>query len=121
MTYMNKGVPLEPMDAEPSSDIPKDRPERAKWIDAYYTDKTHPREMYPTSDASDAGRHIPKGYTPVRNEYDAYCNYDGYEAGNKVNIALDEYKVLDSTVFAVPVVYAEDFQTIDGQNGKERI
>lgn len=121
MNYQNAGDPLTPMEPEPASDIPKDSPLRAQWIDAYYTEKTHPKTMFPASDASDAGRIIPKGYIPGRNQYDAYCDYAGYEAGNKTLIDLDEYKVLESVVFAVPIVYAEDCQTIDGQNGKERI
>lgn len=118
---MNAGSPLWPMEPEPSRDIPADRPLRAQWTDAYYTDKTHPQEMFPTSDASDPGRRIPRGYTPTQNRYDPYCDYAGYEAGTKTIIDMDEAKVLDSTVWAVACVYAEEMQTIDGQNGRERI
>jgi hypothetical protein len=118
--FDNKGNPLVPMESEWGN--PDKGPARLQQkLNQFYTDKTHPQAMSSNSDASDAGRTIPKGYQPVANQYDPYCDYAGYEAGNTTIIALDEYKVAESTVFAVPVVYSEDCQTIDGQNGKERI
>jgi len=119
--YEAEGSPLVPMEPPFKRQPDEGTPLRRKWEDAYYVDKNHPMEMESDSNASNPNRRIPKGYTPEINQYDAYCNYDGYEAGSKFIIALDEYKVLENTVFSVPIKYAEDCQTIDGQNGKERI
>lgn len=119
--YEAEGSPLVPMEPPFKRQPDEGTTLRQKWEDAYYVDKNHPLEMDPRSDASNANRRIPKGYTPEKVLYDAYCNYDGYEAGSKFIIALDEYKVLENTVYGVPVEYAEDCQTIDGQMGKERI
>lgn len=119
--YEPKDSPLVPMEP-PFKRQPDEGSAKRKQIeDLYYVNKNHPLEMDPTSDAGNANRRIPKGYTPENNLYDAYCNYDGYEAGSKIIVAMDEYKVLENTTMAVPVVYAENCQTIDGQNGKERI
>lgn len=118
--YEAEGSPLVPMESEwgqPDKGSLKLR----QVLDNYYVDKTHSDSWKSDSDASNPNRRIPKGYTEEPNMYDPYCNYDGYEAGNKVIVALDEYKILNNTVQAVPIVYAEDFQTIDGQGGKERI
>jgi hypothetical protein len=118
--YEAEGVPLVPM--EPEWNTPdKGGAGLRQVLDNYYVDKTHPDSWKSDSDPSNPDRRIPKGYTPQLNQYDPYCNYDGYEAGSKIIVALDEYKVAESTVLAVPVVYAEDCQTINGQNGKERI
>jgi hypothetical protein len=120
-SYEALGSPLVPMEPPFKQQPDEGSNQRQNRENRDYVDKNHPMEMDPTSDASSADRRIPRGYTPQKNLYDPYCNYDGYEAGNTTIVALDEYKVLENTVFAVPVVYAEDCQTIDGQNGKERI
>jgi hypothetical protein len=118
--YDNQGVPLVPMESEWGQ--PDKGPAKLRQkLDQFYVDKTHPQSMASNSDPSSADRSIPKGYTQVANQYDPYCNYSGYEAGNTTLIALDEYKIAEMTVQAVPVVYSEDCQTIDGQSGKERI
>jgi hypothetical protein len=119
--YDGTGYSLVPME-------PKFRPQpdngtakRQEIEDAFYVDKSHPEIMGTNSDASNANRVIPKGYAPQVSMYDAFCDYAGYQAGNKTLVDLDEYKVLENTVFAVPIVYAEDCQTTNGQGGKERI
>lgn len=118
--YEAKGSPLVPMEPE-WGNPDKGSAKLQQVLNNYYVDKTHPDSWKSNSDASNANRAIPKGYVPEQNMYDPYCNYDGYEGGNKVLVNWDEYKVLENTALAVPVVYAEDCQTIDGQNGKERI
>jgi hypothetical protein len=85
----------------------------------YYTDKSEPLNEAPDGVGPD--RKIPKAFEPEPVRYDPYCNYDGYEGGNKTMITFDEYKILNNTVKSVPVEYAEDCQTIDGMNGSERI
>jgi hypothetical protein len=118
--YEAEGNPLVPMESEWGQ--PDKGPQRLRErLDGYYVDKTHTPSMASGSNASDASRSIPKGYNQVPNQYDPYCNYAGYEGGNTTLISWDEYKIADSTVQAVPVVYAEDCQTIDGQSGLERI
>lgn len=115
---MADNSPLIPM--EPEFRPNTDNPSAVRQIMAdYYTDKKQPID----SDSSGVGpnRSIPKYNTPETNLYDPYCNYLGYEAGNKVLVGWDEYKILNSTVNAVAVVNADDCQTIDGQGGKERI
>jgi hypothetical protein len=115
-----EGAPLVPM--EPEWNNPDEGgPWLKKAMDAWYVDKTHQDTWRSDSDPSNPNRRIPKGYVPTINQYDPYCDYAGYEAGNKLIIPLDEYKVAESSVLAVPVCYAEEHQTIDGQNNKERI
>lgn len=118
--YETEGSPRVPMEPEWGT-VDKGSAKLRQVLDNYYVDKTHPDSWKSDSDASNPNRSIPKGYVPGTNLYDPYCNYDGYEAGTKIIVALDEYKVAESSVLAVPVVYAEDCQTINGQNGKERI
>jgi hypothetical protein len=119
-SYEAEGNPLVPMESEWGN--PDKGPAKLQQkLNQFYVDKTHPQSMKSSSDASDSGRMIPKGYTQVANQYDPYCNYAGYEGGNTTLIGWDEYKIAESTVQAVPIHYAEDCQTIDGQGGKERI
>lgn len=118
--YEAEGNPLVPM--EPEWGNPDVGPAKLQEkLNGFYVDKTHTTDWRSNSDASDANRSIPKGYVQVANQYDPYCNYLGYEGGNTTLIGWDEYKIAESTVQAVPIAYAEDCQTIDGQNGKERI
>lgn len=118
--YDGSGVPLTPM--EPEWGQPDKGPAKLREVlDAFYVDKTHTDDWRSDSDASNPDRRIPKGYDVVPNQYDPYCNYLGYEAGNKTLVGWDEYKQLEMTVQSVPIRYAEDVQTIDGQGGKERI
>lgn len=118
--YKGEGVPLTPMEAEWGQ--PDKGPARLRErLDGYYVDKTHTGDWRSDSDPGNADRRIPKGYDQVPNQYDPYCNYLGYEGGSSYVIGWDEYKIAEMTVQAVPIVYAEDHQTIDGQNGKERI
>lgn len=42
--------------------------------------------------------------------YEAPSNHDGFEGGDAHLSNLDERKVLDTTIFSVPCVYADDFQ-----------
>lgn len=118
--YEAEGSPLVPMEPE-WGNPDKGSAKLRQVLDNYYVDKTHPDSWKSDSDPSNPNRRIPKGYTPELNQYDPYCNYDGYEGGNKTLVNWDEYKIAESSVLAVPVVYAEDCQTIDGQSGKERI
>lgn len=115
-----EGVPLVPMEPE-WGNPDKGSAKLREVLDNYYVDKTHTTDWRSNSDASNADRAIPKGYVQVPNQYDPYCNYLGYEGGSKILVGWDEYKILEETVQSVPIVYAEDCQTIDGQNGKERI
>ena len=84
-----------------------------------YTDKQEPLNEAPDGVGPD--RKIPKAFEPEPALYNPFCNYDGFKGGSKTIFNQDEYKILNNTVKATPVVYAEDFQTIDGQGGKERI
>lgn len=118
--YEAKGSPLVPM--EPEWGNPDEGTAKLQQImEMGYVDKTHPDTWKSDSSASNPNRSIPKGYVPEMNQYDPYCNYDGYQGGSKILVNWDEYKIAESSVLAVPVVYAEDCQTIDMQNGKERI
>lgn len=40
--------------------------------------------------------------------YEAMCNHDGFEGGDSHLVSLDERKVLESTVYTAPCVYADD-------------
>lgn len=118
--YEAEGNPLVPMESEWGN--PDKGPARLREkLNGFYVDKTHTNDWKSGSDASSADRAIPKGYVQTANQYDPYCNYMGQEGGSTYIIGWDEYKIAEATAQAVPISYAEDCQTIDGQNGKERI
>lgn len=71
------------------------------------------------------GRSIPKGFDGESRQYEP-CYGDNVRTsitvqGSSFVTAIDEQKALSNMVLSIPVTYAEDHQSIDGQNGKERI
>lgn len=58
-----------------------------------------------TSLGGEAGR----AYAPGVRIYNAYCNHDGFMGGQDHINQLDEGKVLDETIGAVPVVFADEW------------
>lgn len=74
-------------------------------------------------DIATPGRKIPKGFDMQSKQYDPYCNQvqSVSGAGSTFPIALDEQTSLSNMVLSIDCVYAEDLQSIDGQNGQERI
>lgn len=110
---MSRTDPLVPMD--PEFGMPG-----GNEIDpANYADKVYNPAF--ETDGVGPNRTIPKGYQVERAMNDPYCNYDGYEGGHINVLNVDEFKVVRNAVNAIPIVYAEDCQTIDGMNGSERI
>jgi hypothetical protein len=65
-----------------------------------------------------------KGYTVVPKVYDPACAKQGMsqsDQGTHIFTALDEREALDNMVQSIPIVYSEDKQNIDGQDGAEDI
>jgi hypothetical protein len=71
------------------------------------------------------GREIPKGYNVEPRQYDPACppatSKSDTTAGTNTLTNLAEHDALCNMVMSVPIVYAENKQSIDGQEGKERI
>ena len=83
------------------------------------------RGMPEPPETATPGRSIPKGYNYENKQYTPQCVPPASEsitmAGSSPWTALDEQTALSNMVLSIDCVYAEDFQSIDGQNGQERI
>lgn len=80
------------------------------------------RGMPEPPETATPGRTIPKGYTYENKTYIPCAGRDSItEQGSSFATALDEQTALSNMVLSINCVYAEDFQSIDGQNGSERI
>lgn len=110
---MSRTDPLVPMD--PAFGLPDGTD-----VDTLnYADKVYNPNF--ESDTVGPNRAIPKGYQVEQAQNAPYCNYDGYEGGRIGIMQVDEFKVTRNAINSIPIVYAEDCQTIDGMNGSERI
>lgn len=57
-----------------------------------------------------------RGYNSDTRIYAAQCNHDGFQGGDAHIVVLDERKVLEDTMYSVPVVYSDDWFNNSGSD-----